>query len=30
MESDEKVIMMITILTDGVWCEDGDDYDGTL
>ena len=29
MESGVKTVMTMTVLTNGVWCEDGDDYDST-
>ena len=29
MESGVKTVMTMTVLTDEVWYEDGDDYDST-
>ena len=29
MESGVKTVMTTTVLTDEVWCEDGDEYDRT-
>ena len=29
MESGVKMVMTMTVLTDEVWYEDGDDYDST-
>ena len=29
MESGVKTVMTMTVLTNSVWCEDGDDYDNT-
>ena len=29
MESGVKTVMTMTVLNDGVWCEDGGNYDST-